>query len=614
MGLFENWPYTNLHELNLDWLLGRMKALGGAVDNYTEQVNELINDIAGLDTATLLQVIDKINEIEQLTLISNNILDYGADGTSYVDNTPYVIDMLTKGVRNIYIPAGNYYFKELTISNMPYIRFYGEGTIYNMLETATGQVWNSWTFDACNIVIIEGLNFSSVDSYDVQGVSGYRTKVGQVRCLNTNRIYFRNNKVAGPYNWYNSPISDGNLAYSMREGIFATFRDYNYLELANNVFTGPYKREFIQAAQTSWPGTGCVWAHHNIYTDRTAGTSEGSAFNTLGGYALFTENTVTSTFTMQANSMFNLLSAYVLIANNVIEGHAGGFFDTCESGSAANEIVICTGNVIGGNTIDTSTIKINAIVTNPNIGLFANNVFKSSTAIRVMNASGIVLPPPNYTYGTHVAGNINIVNNIFISKRTTASLSYSTDGCIYVYSTDLIHLAISHNTIKGFKIVPIIIRCPIKTLEITHNKIDNGYYNSGLTYPAFANCNNELWITKSGETQQPHSVYKTEVILFCNNILTMDKDTPGHNYIMSVGKEYSNTANADYPNPWGTYIIIKDNINVTATVTITSTYTATTPFNSIEDQNIYDMATYTTINQQLADLDSRVTALENPTP
>ena len=36
MGYFEQFPYTNFHELNLDWLLSQMKALGSAFDAFVE--------------------------------------------------------------------------------------------------------------------------------------------------------------------------------------------------------------------------------------------------------------------------------------------------------------------------------------------------------------------------------------------------------------------------------------------------------------------------------------------------------------------------------------------------------------------------------------------------
>jgi hypothetical protein len=40
MGLFNNFPYTNFHELNLDWLLQTVKKLGSKIDELVELVNK----------------------------------------------------------------------------------------------------------------------------------------------------------------------------------------------------------------------------------------------------------------------------------------------------------------------------------------------------------------------------------------------------------------------------------------------------------------------------------------------------------------------------------------------------------------------------------------------
>ena len=34
MGLYDHWPYTNFHELNLSWLLRRMEELANVVENF----------------------------------------------------------------------------------------------------------------------------------------------------------------------------------------------------------------------------------------------------------------------------------------------------------------------------------------------------------------------------------------------------------------------------------------------------------------------------------------------------------------------------------------------------------------------------------------------------
>lgn len=38
MGLFENFPYTNFHELNLDWIIKTMKALDEKVDSIEDRI------------------------------------------------------------------------------------------------------------------------------------------------------------------------------------------------------------------------------------------------------------------------------------------------------------------------------------------------------------------------------------------------------------------------------------------------------------------------------------------------------------------------------------------------------------------------------------------------
>lgn len=38
MGLFENFPYTNFHELNLDWVITTMKALDNKVDSIEDRI------------------------------------------------------------------------------------------------------------------------------------------------------------------------------------------------------------------------------------------------------------------------------------------------------------------------------------------------------------------------------------------------------------------------------------------------------------------------------------------------------------------------------------------------------------------------------------------------
>ena len=45
MGIFNFWPYTNLHELNLDWLLRLCKQLDVSLDEFKELTNKELKNI-----------------------------------------------------------------------------------------------------------------------------------------------------------------------------------------------------------------------------------------------------------------------------------------------------------------------------------------------------------------------------------------------------------------------------------------------------------------------------------------------------------------------------------------------------------------------------------------
>lgn len=71
MGLFNHWPYTNLHELNLDWLLGKVRKTEDEVkeaietaqkayDEMPEEVREVVEDI--VTTGELKEILEEIVE------------------------------------------------------------------------------------------------------------------------------------------------------------------------------------------------------------------------------------------------------------------------------------------------------------------------------------------------------------------------------------------------------------------------------------------------------------------------------------------------------------------------------------------------------------------------
>lgn len=44
MGLFEHFPYTNFHELNLNWILQKIKEFKSEIDNIDNNITNIVQE------------------------------------------------------------------------------------------------------------------------------------------------------------------------------------------------------------------------------------------------------------------------------------------------------------------------------------------------------------------------------------------------------------------------------------------------------------------------------------------------------------------------------------------------------------------------------------------
>lgn len=66
MGFFDKYPYTDFHELNLDWLIGQMKALEEHVDNtYNELYNRLKTDMEQYIDDEIASILSEFTVLKQ---------------------------------------------------------------------------------------------------------------------------------------------------------------------------------------------------------------------------------------------------------------------------------------------------------------------------------------------------------------------------------------------------------------------------------------------------------------------------------------------------------------------------------------------------------------------
>ena len=79
MGLFENLPYANFHELNLDWILSTIKQLDSEIDEFIQ--------------TNVLTYAEPI-QWNITTQYAKNTVVVGPDGTAYMSIAPVPTNIL----------------------------------------------------------------------------------------------------------------------------------------------------------------------------------------------------------------------------------------------------------------------------------------------------------------------------------------------------------------------------------------------------------------------------------------------------------------------------------------------------------------------------------------
>lgn len=145
MGLFDQFPYTNFHELNLDWIIDEMKKLREDFDSLPDAIIEKL--IATFKPGNFI-----------------NVKLLGAKGDGVTDDTLIIQNALNK-YKSIFIPAGTYKISSVFINNdCTVLGENSDSTILDGFVKTTGYEDNvnsnlpGGVHDAilCNLSIIHG--------------------------------------------------------------------------------------------------------------------------------------------------------------------------------------------------------------------------------------------------------------------------------------------------------------------------------------------------------------------------------------------------------------------------------------------------------------------------
>lgn len=155
MSIFHHWPWTNFHELNLDWLLSEMKKTTEHVDKAVEDVDKAVDDVENLSSGLANQI---INIIEQMTPSPETLpwvtpQMFGAVGDGVTDDSAAFNEMFNAG-KPVFIPNGHY-----TIANDVYINssidIWGESQDGVFLDVTNDKqlIVNQWRTSLRNLTI-----------------------------------------------------------------------------------------------------------------------------------------------------------------------------------------------------------------------------------------------------------------------------------------------------------------------------------------------------------------------------------------------------------------------------------------------------------------------------
>lgn len=197
MGLFEQFPYTNFHELNLDWIVSKVKeivkefaTLSGSFNDLKEYVNNYFEDLdLSEDVRQELQKIVASGEFDAIIAeAAQNVIP------EYMDEYKQEIDAQISGQNNI-ISKNSEDIADLseqvqTLASLPEGSTTGDAELANIRNGANGVTYpNAGSAVRANDENTGNLARASMDSKDVTGESVdyfysalVRTDIGDNTC------------------------------------------------------------------------------------------------------------------------------------------------------------------------------------------------------------------------------------------------------------------------------------------------------------------------------------------------------------------------------------------------------------------------------------------------
>lgn len=124
MGLFNQFPFTNFHEMNLDWLINKQNEIDKKIDNIPSYLDSWIETHKG----------EIISELTSKAYV--NVKDFGAKGDGITNDHDAIVSSINYAKDNggtLYFPAGTY--KLVGIVDLPIgVSITGDGPLKSIIN------------------------------------------------------------------------------------------------------------------------------------------------------------------------------------------------------------------------------------------------------------------------------------------------------------------------------------------------------------------------------------------------------------------------------------------------------------------------------------------------
>ena len=128
MGLFNQFPFTNFHEMNMDWLINKQNDIDKKIDNIPSYLDSYLD--SWLETH-MGEIISKLAPTAYV-----NVKDFGAKGDGITNDHDAIVSAINSAKNNggtLYFPAGNY--KLVGIVDLPIgVSITGDGPLKSIIN------------------------------------------------------------------------------------------------------------------------------------------------------------------------------------------------------------------------------------------------------------------------------------------------------------------------------------------------------------------------------------------------------------------------------------------------------------------------------------------------